>query len=317
MKKELIYELKSVYRDTMTITGFRFGSGEPSAVILGGMRGNELQQVFICSQLVRKLKELENQGRVRQGKSVLVIPFVNPYSINIQKRFWQTDNTDINRMFPGYDRGETTQRIAAGVFEAIKDFRYGIHFTSNYISGSFVPHVRIMKTGYEDVEAAKAFGLPYVSLRTPRPYDTTTLNYNWQIWETAAFSLYTSSDDTIDKESAGIAITAVLNFLHSQEILDYHIHRGYISSVVEEEDMIIVKSSRSGLFDPAVSPGEQVKKGQLLARLFDPADGEVRREIKAPADGIVFQIQSSPLAYSNAVLVKLIPQEDRILLFQE
>lgn len=41
--------------------------------------------------------------------------------MNIKKRFWPTDNTDINRMFPGYDLGETTQRIAAGVFEVIKD----------------------------------------------------------------------------------------------------------------------------------------------------------------------------------------------------
>ena len=31
------------------------------------------------------------------------------------------------------------------------------------------------------------FGLPYAFIRTPRPYDTTTLNYNWQIWETKAF----------------------------------------------------------------------------------------------------------------------------------
>ena len=35
--------------------------------------------------------------------------------MNIGKRFWSADNTDINRMFPGYNLGETTQRIAAGV----------------------------------------------------------------------------------------------------------------------------------------------------------------------------------------------------------
>jgi hypothetical protein len=33
-------------------------------------------------------------------------------------------------MFPGYDAGETTQRIAAGVFEKIKDYEYGIQFAS-------------------------------------------------------------------------------------------------------------------------------------------------------------------------------------------
>ncbi len=30
-------------------------------------------------------------------------------------------------MFPGYDLGETTQRIAAGVFEVIKQNRSGVY----------------------------------------------------------------------------------------------------------------------------------------------------------------------------------------------
>ena len=29
----------------------------------------------------------------------------------------------------------------------------------------------------------------YVVMRKPEPIDTTTLNYNWQVWETNAFSV--------------------------------------------------------------------------------------------------------------------------------
>lgn len=36
----------------------------------------------------------------------------------------------------------------------------------------------------------KIFGLPYVSVSEPAPLDTTLLNYNWQNWNTKAFSLY-------------------------------------------------------------------------------------------------------------------------------
>ena len=43
------------------------------------------------------------------------------------------------------------------------------------------------------------FGLPYVILHAPRPFDTTTPNYNWQIWETKAFSLYTNSNGRVDQ----------------------------------------------------------------------------------------------------------------------
>ena len=123
MEKKVVYELDSLYRDNFRITGLSFGKGEKSLCIVGNTRGNEYQQIFICSQMVKKLKELEKTGRILPGHEILVIPSANPYSMNIEKRFWPTDNTDINRMFPGYDLGETTQRIAGGIFEAVNGYR--------------------------------------------------------------------------------------------------------------------------------------------------------------------------------------------------
>ena len=70
-----------------------------------------------------------------------------------------------------------------------------IHFASFYLPGDFVPHVRIMNTGYQTASLGNLFGLPYVVMRKPEPIDTTTLNYNWQIWETNAFSVYTKETD--------------------------------------------------------------------------------------------------------------------------
>ncbi|MCC8169298.1 MAG: M14 family metallopeptidase, partial [Oscillospiraceae bacterium] len=276
MKKDTVFELKSIYRDNMRVSGMKFGNGEKSVCIVGGMRGNELQQIYCCSQLVSRLKEIEKSGNIIDGKSILIIPVANTYSINIQKRFWPTDNTDINRMFPGYNLGETTQRIAAGVFEAVKDYKYGIQFASNYIPGNFIPHVRMMKTGYENVELANKFGLPYVVLRNPRPYDTTTLNYNWQLWNTSAFSVFTNETANIDKESANQSVTAILNFLNNVGIIHFENHRGYIPSLVEESRMIGVKSDTAGIFDRIANVNATVKKGDVLANIIDPIEGSVK-----------------------------------------
>ena len=158
MKEKILFELSSVYRDNMRIKGYSFGGGEPSVCIIGATRGNEVQQLYICSRLINIFKQLEHQGKIRYGKTVMVVPTVNSHSMNIGKRFWSTDNTDINRMFPGYNLGETTQRIAAGVFENINAYRYGIQFTSFYMQGDYIPHVRVMQTGFEDIELAKDFG---------------------------------------------------------------------------------------------------------------------------------------------------------------
>lgn len=309
MKKKIVYEIKSLYRDDFRVTGYEFGEGKKSVCIVGNTRGNEIQQLYVCSQMIKRLKRLEEEGRLKEGHQILVIPSVNPYSTNIQKRFWTTDNTDINRMFPGYDAGETTQRIAAGVFEAVKDYEYGMQFTSFYMPGTFTPHIRMMKTGFEDVELAKQFGMPYVILRNTRPYDTTTLNYNWQIWETDAFSIYTTSTAQVDRESASMAVQSVLTFLAKQGIAEYHGHDGYQSMVVEDTDMVSVRTAVAGIFESAVRVGEEVVTGQILARIIHPYEGEVMETLKSPVDGMVFFAHNEPLTYANTAVFKLVTRE--------
>lgn len=310
MKKVIVYEIKGLYRDNFRVTGYEFGEGKESVCIVGSMRGNEVQQLYCCSSLVRKLKQMEAEGKLEKGHKILVIPCANPYSMNTQKRFWPVDNTDINRMFPGYHLGETTQRIADGVFQVISKYRFGIQFTSFYMPGEFMPHVRMMSTGFEDTETAKQFGMPYVVLRKVRPYDTTTLNYNWQIWETQAFSMYTNTTTRVDKKSAKEAIRGILTFLHKQGVLEYHGHDGYLSQVVWDVDMISVRTARAGLFDPLVEVGAEVEQGQTLARILDAYEGEIIDELTSPVDGTVFFMHGEPLTYSNTAVFKLVVREE-------
>ncbi|MCM1541224.1 MAG: M14 family metallopeptidase [Blautia sp.] len=310
MNKRIIYELKGIYRDTFRVTGYEFGTGERSVCIVGNSRGNEVQQIYCCSQLVKKMKQLEDEGRIAEGHKILIIPSINPYSMNIQKRFWSTDNTDINRMFPGYDLGETTQRIADGVFREISEYRFGIQFTSFYMPGDFVPHVRLMDEGFSDPETARQFGLPYVIIRRVRPYDTTTLNYNWQVWNTQAFSLYTSTTSRIDRNSAGQAVLAVMNFLSGQGMLKYSIPDRLQSRIVRDEDMIMIKTAKSGIFEPMVKAGEEVKTGQPLANILDPYEGDILETLYAPFNRVVFFIHNEPLTYANTAVVKLIEEQE-------
>lgn len=306
MKKECIYTLKNLYRDDLNIYGYRFGKGEKAACIVGSIRGNEVQQLYICSQIVKALKRLEEKGAIVGQNEILVIPSVNHSSMNISKRFWATDNTDINRMFPGYNEGETTQRIAAGLFEAIQGYSYGIQFPSFYLKGDFVPHVRMMETGFQSPSLANLFGMPYVVIRKPKPIDTTTLNYNWQIWNTNAFSLYTSATDYIEENSARQAVASVLRFLTRMGILRYTSHSGYLASVIREEDLTNVKNDLSGIYRRYVHPGEEVHRGQTLASVIDPLEGEEIRRILSPADGIIFFAHSAPLVMEGTIIFKII-----------
>lgn len=306
MRNEFIYTLNSGFREDFNIKGYEFGQGEKSACIVGSMRGHEYQQLYICSLLVAKLSELEKIGAIKNGKSILVIPSINNISMNVGKKYWVSDNSDINRQFPGNPDGEATSRIAASVMEAVKGYSYGIQFASFYLEGDFIPHVRMMETGFQSTSLANLFGLPYVVTSKPRAFDKATLNYNWQINGTSAFSVYTSATERIDDKMARQAVSSVLRFLTRMGIVKYNCHNGYIASMIEEEELVTVKSSRAGFFRKIIGINEEIKRGDVLAEVINPFLGNVETQIIALSDGIIFFEQTSPMLYQNTVVYKII-----------
>ncbi len=306
MHKEEIYRVHFPYREDMVIEGFRFGKGDPTACILGAIRGNEIQQMYICSQLIRELKELEMNGCINAGKSILVVPVVNSIGINTGRRFFGVEDVDINRDFPGRNDGDTTGRIAYEIFDRVKEYTYGIQLTSFYMTGEFVPHVRMMETGYQNTSLANLFGLPYVVVRKPSPLDTKTLNYNWQDEMTAAFSLYTNRNDTIDDESALQALSAVLRFLTRMGIIRYESHSGFISHIIMEDDLTDVYVGKGGIFRGLVKPGEYVRYGYPIAEIRDPYEGFIKEAIIAPTSGIVFFAHTEALITQGEMAYRLI-----------
>lgn len=308
MEKEIIYKMSSPYRDDFKIYGYRFGEGEKSLAVVGAIRGDEIQQQYTCAALIKALTELEEQGAIVPGYEILVIPSVNPFSMNIGKRFWSMDNTDINRMFPGYDKGETTQRIAAALFERIKDYKYGIHLASYYIPGEFIPHVRMLKTGYEPEKEAKRFGLPYVYVKEFAPFDTTLLNYNWQIWETKAFSIYTGHTDKLTEGCVTEALESLLRFMVNCGLLSITVRPGYHSELITKANLINVRTTKSGLLRKKKQAQDSVKKGDILAEVVDPYDASIREEIAAPVSGVIFFNQEKPLVLEGARAFQIIEE---------
>ena len=311
MIKETLFTTQTPYREPLPVYGWKFGNPEKkSLAVVGAMRGNEIQQMYICSRIVNILRELEAAGEMSPDHGVMVVPCTNQFSMNVGSRFWAADNTDINRMFPGYLEGETTQRIAARIFEPLQGYEWGIQMTSFHLPGDFLPHVRMMETGYEKAEEGLTFGLPYVVLRSPKPYDTTTLNYNWQVWGTQAFSMYTRETDDIDTESAEIAAQAVLHFLSKKGIL----HRAYPNNstepkIIRESSLKTALSESGGIFVRRKAAGDTVIEGDVLADILDPCTGDILEQIKASCTGRIFFTHRSRLINGHEVAFRILSQE--------
>jgi len=307
-KKELFTIDAQPYRQPISVYGFCFGNEKKTLAIMGSMRGDEIQQMYIASRLVQSLKKLEEKGCIADDIGIMVVPCAGQFSMNVAKRFWPVDNTDINRMFPGYDQGETTQRLADSIFKQLQGYEWGIQLTSFYLPGDFVSHVRIMNTGYQKNEDGLAFGLPYLEIRKPHPYDTTTLNYNWQVWGTKTFSIYSKATDVVDEESAWMTVSAILRFLRERGLLhDVDLPKGENTIMFDENSLVNILTKESGIMHRLRHPGEHVSEGELLAQVLDPYTAEIREEITAPCYGNIFFARKAQIICEHEIAFRFKP----------
>lgn len=108
----------------------------------------------------------------------------------------------------------------------------------------------------------------------------------------------------------GFHITgSVLTFLAKQDIVEYCGHEGYCSRVIEDTELVAVRTKVAGIFESDVKVGDEVTKGQQLARVVDPYEGEVTEILTAPIDGVVFFEHNDPLTYADTAVIKLIAGE--------
>ena len=56
MKKDILFTLPSYFRDDMSIMAYRFGKGEKTCAVVGALRGDEVQQLYVCARLVSFLR---------------------------------------------------------------------------------------------------------------------------------------------------------------------------------------------------------------------------------------------------------------------
>ena len=317
MRRETVFTLDSLYRGEFGIDAFTFGNGdhtvnpELSLAVMGALRGNEHQQLFTASQLINTLKRLEEAGYIKDGVEIRVIPCGNPYSLNTSTRFWAVDNTDINRMFPGYDQGETTQRIAAGIFEALRGYGYGVHLSSSYLPGEQVPHARVMDNNWTPVSLARLTGLQYAVVRKPEPVDVGTLGYNWSLFGTKCLTLFNYSTANIDMKATETAVMAILRLATRLGLISYDLHGGYITQVVKENHLVPIINERAGLLRRIAHPGDHVNAGECLARVYDPYTGEELEALECPVNGTVFFSHTSSLATQNSIIYRII--DDKIV----
>ena len=311
MKKIEILRIDSLNRAPLVVEGYLFEGSNPDApsvAIVGAMEGKTILPLYTASKLVDFLKNTIDESKKILG-NILVVPSINHYALNINERFWPLDKTDINMMFPGYGEGETTQRIAKKVFDALEGYTHGIILETREDLSTCIPYVKLFQSGYEDISSARKFGFRIINHKELKPTDTVSLQYNWQLWGTKAYSIICPNENQIDMTNANETLEGVINFLSKHKIIKHKILSGYQSTVVRKPDIEVIKTPKSGMFIPTKKIGSYIVKDEMIGKIVHALEGEVIHRIFAPCNGLIACNYKNALIFENAVAFRVIKSD--------
>lgn len=90
---------------TVPIVSVKGGSG-PTVLVVGGSHGDEYEGPFAIANLVRELEPQHVEGHV------IALPSLSPSAAAAGTRLWP-DGTDLDRRFPGDERGSVADKLVA------------------------------------------------------------------------------------------------------------------------------------------------------------------------------------------------------------
>ena len=277
--------------------------------MVAGIHGDELNGVFILSRLADYLAGVV-AGRypgVELMKRVFIVPAVNVLGLNLRMRLWPFDKTDINRMFPGYDQGETTQRIAASVLKATHSAFYRIDVHSSNLDIEEMPHLRLYDPTESERLSAERFGLPILSNRIDAVLSVSLVRA-WKDFPGENFVLRGGKAGELQLDHCEKLFHALLLFLFSVGILagEKRLESEEESPVFTQEQNFRLISDQAGFFVSKMDVGRWVQAGDLLGVLYDGYTGKVRSEIHAPRAGLLLALRRQPLVFQGDLIARLL-----------
>ncbi|MBU0720324.1 succinylglutamate desuccinylase/aspartoacylase family protein [bacterium] len=308
MKKIEIAKITSLNRAPLIIEGYLFEGCDPEApsiAVVGAMEGKNILPLYTASKLVDFLKN-NISGKESIKGDILVIPSINHYALNINERFWPLDKTDINMMFPGYALGETTQRIAKKVFDVLQNYTHGIILENREDLSSCIPYVKLFQSGFEDLQGAKLFGFKLIHHKELTPINTVSLQYNWQLWGTKAYSIVCPNENQIDINSSHEIFEGIIQYLNKNRIIDYKVLNGFESTITTKEDVEIIKTPKSGIFIATKQIGSYVIKDEMIGKIVHSLNGEVIHRFFAPSNGMIVCGYKNALIFEDAVAFRIV-----------
>ena len=276
------------------------GNPGPCVWMTACIHGDEIAGTVIIQELFKLLKH-----EIRSGK-VLAFPIVNPFGFEQKTRFIPYSREDLNRLFPGNVKGSLGERIAAIIFNKIiddnpalvldlhNDWIRSIPYTLFDQDFAIGPHPEIAE---RLKEYAFVLGFPVV-LDTEQISGT----LSGMLLEKGipALTLELGASNYVSEINIEKGVLAILRLLRHIGILDIENEAKKIPDKHPSGELLTYSqlplSSTSGIIRFYTGAGDQVKSGQVIAKIYN-AFGKMQEVLRAKEDGLVLGCSDTSLAF--------------------
>lgn len=262
----------------------------PVVLISGGVHGDEINGIVA----VRRMLE-DNLIQPLRG-TVILMPLVNVYGFLSNSRTFP-DGRDLNRSFPGSKKGSLASQIAYMMSsQIIPQIDYGIDFHTGGRMLSNYPQVRVDFKDKKGFELAKAFGTHFI-LDSPH----IDKSFRKEAYKQRKHILVYEGGESmrLDDYAVEEAVAGTLRMLQFLEMVE-KAPQPKPGIILPESSWIRAKVS--GIFTSNVRLGQEVRKGQILAKISDPY-GQVKIPVKATHNGHVIGLNNNPVVNAGDALI--------------
>ncbi|MBF0431339.1 MAG: succinylglutamate desuccinylase/aspartoacylase family protein [Fibrobacteria bacterium] len=271
----------------------------PVLWLTGCMHGDEIGGTVVIHEVFKKIRKYLKQG------TVYALPLMNPSGFENMSRTIAITREDLNRSFPGDKKGSLAQRIAHKIFEAIVKTKPTLVVDLHNDWNKSIPYVLIdngIKTTNSNVcDFASACGLLQV---WDKDVLASSLTFNLIQKGIPALTLELGESWIINEKNINSGVDVILNLLKKMNMIT----SGNMHPLSATPSMFKHKkvhyfslplSSASGIIRFNKKPGETVKKGERIARIYN-AFGKTVETLTALEDGLVLGHVDYAIAYPGA-----------------
>ena len=265
----------------------------PRLFISAAIHGDEINGVDI----IRRVLESPSLKRLRG--TLITVPIVNIHGLINHSRYLP-DRRDLNRSFPGSERGSLAARLAhLFMQEIVCQSTHGIDLHTGAIHRENLPQIRANLEDEETNRLANAFNVPVVIASNLRDGSLREAANEQGI----PILLYEAGEALrFDEVSIRAGVKGIINVMRALEMLpaSRSKHSSLKSPVVARSSSWI-RASDSGILRAKTTLGARVNKGDLIGIVADPF-GEKESEVFSPYNGIIIGKTNLPLVNEGDAL---------------